>query len=97
MKPIKYVCKHMIYVHVLKHNCPQCGKQLKVRYESKIVNSNSEEAKNYNFSSGGGDYILSGDVDFRVPYFFCLTCQRRLSIDDIMHIEKQSKSVCKAK
>lgn len=45
MKPIKYVCKHMIYVHVLKHNCPQCGKQLKVRYESKIVNSNSEEAK----------------------------------------------------
>lgn len=53
-----------------KHFCPQCGKKLKLRYSSKIVNSKSPEVENYDFSVG--DTFFVGDVEFRTRYFFAI-------------------------
>ena len=60
-KAIKYIYDaNPFYVHWKKHFCPKCGKKLELRYVSKIVNSNSPEAKDYDFSVG--------DVEFRTRY-----------------------------
>ena len=50
-KAIKYIYDaNPFYVHWKKHFCPKCGNKLELRYISKIVNSNSPEAKDYDFS-----------------------------------------------
>lgn len=64
-----------------KHYCPKCSEKLKVIKESKIVNSNSPEAKNYDFSMG--DTYLSGDVKFIYKKFECPKCKVRFSVDEI--------------
>ncbi len=47
-RAIKYIYDaNPFYVHWKKHFCPKCGKKLELRYVSKIVNSNSPEAKDY--------------------------------------------------
>lgn len=86
-KAIKYVYDaNPFYVHCKKHFCPKCGKKLELRYISKIVNSKSPEAKNYDFSVG--DTFLVGDVEFRTRYFFCNTCQSSISFQDMKKYEK---------
>lgn len=50
---IKYIYDvSPFYVHWKKHFCPKCGEKLELRYISKIVNSDSPEAKDYDFSVG---------------------------------------------
>ena len=84
---IKYVYDaNPFYVHFRRHFCPKCGKRLKLRYISKIVNSKSPEAKNYDFSLG--DTFLVGDVEFRTRYFFCDGCQSSISFQDMRTHEK---------
>ena len=79
------------FVHCKKHFCPKCGKKLELRYVSKIVNSKSPEAKNYDFSVG--DTFFVGDVEFRTRYFFCNGCQSSISFQDM---KKYEKDKCKA-
>lgn len=50
---IKYIYDASpFYVHWKKHFCPKCGGKLELRYMSKIVNSDSPEAKDYDCSVG---------------------------------------------
>lgn len=52
-KAIKYIYDaNPFYVHCKKHVCPKCGSKVELRYVSKIVNSKSPEAKDYDFSVG---------------------------------------------
>lgn len=52
-KSVKYLYDaNPIYVHFKKHYCPQCSERLELRYISTVANSNSPEAKNYDFSDG---------------------------------------------
>lgn len=52
-KAIKYTYDaNPFYVHWKKHVCPKCGGKAELRYVSKIVNSKSPEAKDYDFSVG---------------------------------------------
>lgn len=52
-KAIKYIYDaNPFYVHWKKHVCPKCGSKVELRYVSKIVNSKSPEAKDYDFSVG---------------------------------------------
>lgn len=61
MGAIKYIYDAgLFYVFCRKHFCPKCGKKLELRYNSKIVNSKSPEAKNYDFTMG--DVFFVGDV-----------------------------------
>lgn len=91
-KAIKYVYDaNPFYVHCKKHFCPKCGKKLKLQYISKIVNSKSHEAKNYDFSVG--DTFFVGDVEFRTRYFFCNNCQSSISFQDMKKYEKGKGNV----
>lgn len=89
-KAIKYVYDASpFYVHLKKHFCPKCEKKLELRYISKIVNSNSPEAKEYDFFVG--DTFFIGDVEFRTRYFYCTSCQLDISFKEMKHIEKRKR------
>lgn len=84
---IKYIYDaNPFYVHWKKHFCPKCGKKLELRYTSKIVNSKSPEAKDYDFSVG--DTFFVGDVDFRTRYFYCPNCLFNISFQEMKKFEK---------
>ena len=52
-KAIKYIYDaNPFYGHWKKYVCPKCGSKVELRYVSKIVNSKSPEAKDYDFSVG---------------------------------------------
>ena len=74
------------YVHWKRHFCPKCGNRVEIRYCSKIINSMSPEAENYDFSVG--DTYLVGDVEFRVGYFYCPHCNANISFRDMKMFEK---------
>ena len=56
---------------------------------SKIVNSNSEEAKDYDFSSG--DTYLIGNIKFIWTEFLCTVCDKTYSLQEIRENEKKAK------
>lgn len=65
------------------------GGKLELRYMSKIVNSDSPEAKDYDFSVG--DTFFVGDVEFRTRYFYCLKCQLDISFQEMKRLEKDKR------
>lgn len=74
------------YVHMKKHFCPECGSRLVIRHMSEIVNSESPEARDYDFSVG--DTNLVGDVEFRKKYFYCSQCELEISFRKMKLIER---------
>lgn len=86
---VKYLYNvNPFYVHWKRHYCPECGTRLKTAYDSVIVNSNSPEAKDYDFSIAAGDSYLTGDVEFRTSYFKCPKCEFVISFDEMKKLEK---------
>lgn len=83
----KYFNKDVFYTIFKKHYCPVCRTQLSRIRTSKIVNSRSPEAKNWDFSSGDG--FMVGDVEFIWKEFYCPICKKRIPIDEIRRIEKE--------
>lgn len=61
---------------------------MKTAYDSVIINSNSPEATNYDFSVAAGDYHLTGDVEFRTRYFKCPKCEFSIPFDEMKKLEK---------
>ena len=53
-----------------------------------IVNSESEEAKNYDFSFAGGDNYMMGNIKFIRTAFRCNKCDKTYSIEELLEIEK---------
>lgn len=88
---IKYIYDtNPFYVHCKKHFCPKCGEKLELRYNSKIVNARSSEAKNYDFSIGRYS-IFVGDVEFRTGYFHCESCHLDISFKEMKKYEKSNQ------
>lgn len=59
----KYLNNDFFYSVFRRHYCPTCHQTKLTRVKtSKIVNSKSPEAKNYDFSLG--DSFMVGDVEF---------------------------------
>ena len=85
----KYFNNDIIYTVFKKHYCPTCGTKLTRVKTSKVVNSRSPEAMNYDFSSG--DSFLVGDVEFIWKEFYCPTCQKRISVEEMRRIEKNNR------
>ena len=86
---VQRICKNPLYVNLKKHYCPDCKAKLEKQKVSKIVNSRSEEAKNFKFEFG--ESFMIGDVKFIWTEFYCPTCEKRISIDEMRRIEKEQK------
>lgn len=85
----KYVNYDIFYTVFKRHNCPVCGTKLTRVKTSRIVNSMSPEAKNYDFSLG--DSFMVGDVEFIWKEFYCPICEKRIPIDEMRRIEKEQR------
>ena len=77
------------YFFYMKHTCPECRAVLSRRKREKVVNSESEEAKNYDFSLD--DMSLQGNVRFVTYYFACPDCQVSYEIRELKRLEKEEK------
>lgn len=80
----KYFNNDVLYLRK-KHYCPQCKALLKTVKVSKIVNSQSPEAKDFDFSCGDG--FLTGDVKFTWKELECPTCNRHLTVREMKQLE----------
>ena len=84
-----YFNDDVIYTIFKKHYCPVCGTKLTRIKTSKIVNSKSPEAKNYNFVLG--DSYMVGDVMFIWKDFYCTICDRKITVNEMKEIERAEK------
>lgn len=85
----KYINNAIFYILLKKHYCPDCNKRLRLVKKSKIVNSNSPEAKNYDFNSGDG--FMDGNVRFVWKEFQCPMCQKEFTIEDMRRAERSKQ------
>ena len=81
----KYINNAIFYTLFKKHYCPNCDRKLRLVIKNKIVNSRSQEAKNYDFNLG--DSFLEGDVKFVWKEFRCPVCKVDFTIEDMKRIE----------
>ena len=75
-----------------KHFCPACDGELQKIKTSKIVNSQSEEARDYDFSAPGGDGYMIGNVKFIWTEFTCTKCGKRYSANEVYQAEKRTRN-----
>jgi len=83
---IQRIYKNPFYVNLKKHYCPICGKLLNKTKVSKIVNSNSPEATDFDFHTL--DNYMIGNVKFIWTEFQCATCKQNYTIEEMKRIEK---------
>ena len=83
----KYINNAIFYTLLKKHNCPYCNERLRRIKKSKIVNSKSAEARNYDFNLGDG--FMEGDVRFVWKEFQCPRCKTEFTIEDMRRIERR--------
>ena len=86
---IQRIYKKPFYVNFKKHFCTDCGIRLKKIKLSKIVNSSSPEAKNFDFNTL--DSYMIGNVKFIWSAFECPKCNRQFTIEEMKDIEKHKK------
>ena len=77
---------YSISARIGKHYCPYCSDLLQIKRIKRIVNSESEEAKNFDFSSPAGSLV--GNIEFRWDVFYCANCNKELSIRDMRRYER---------
>jgi uncharacterized protein YlaI len=80
------------WVNLRNHFCPDCDKIVNVTTESKVVNSKSPEAKDFDFSDACGEINLVGNIKFTWTVFECPVCKRRFRIEEMKRIEKEEKA-----
>ena len=73
------------------HLCPECGELLEVATLEKVVNSNSPEAKDYDFSMTGTRGSFVGDVCFHIRCFYCEHCRKTFRVKEIASLEKAAR------
>ena len=68
------------------HFCPDCKTRLEKVPVSKVVNSRSPEAKDFDFSIGSDTYAV-GDIQFTWDEFECPNCKKHLTVNEMKEIE----------
>lgn len=89
-KNIKRIWSRPFYVNMFRHYCPECNTLLSKTKVLKIVNSQSPEAKDYDFESFGEGYMF-GDAKFTWTEFHCPKCGKQVSINEMIKIEKDQR------
>jgi len=77
--------KNDIWYFRKDHYCPDCGTKLQKVAVSKVVNSSSPEAKDFDFSNV--DTYMVGNVKFTWDEFECPSCQKHLTVSEMKKIE----------
>lgn len=75
MKNIKYTVSHPVFVFMQEHFCPYCKAELTVETAHHLVNSRSEDAKNYDFSMGGRKNAWYSGLPQSVFCLFQMPCR----------------------
>jgi hypothetical protein len=88
---IRYSCSFFFLKK--KHTCFNCDGILIRRSRKRVVHSESEEAKNYDF--GLGDTYLHGNIKFITYYFECPKCKTAYEIMELKQLEKASRKKSK--
>lgn len=84
-KITQYNCS---YFYLIKpHFCSKCNTRLKRSKREVVVNSESNEARNYDFSFI--DTYLRGNIIFVTFYFECPNCGEIYEIDELKTLEKK--------
>ena len=78
-----------VYMRLMKHDCPVCGKQMKVVKMTKVVKAKTKEAKNFDFTAC--DLSLGDKVKFIWYEFKCRDCDKTYTEANLRAIEKQKK------
>ncbi len=78
-----------INMFVRKHYCPKCSNKLEIKKMKKVVNSKSEEAKNFDFSTDDG--TLVGDVEFTWYVYYCSNCNIEITNKEMREIQHNRK------
>lgn len=81
----KYINHDLFFTLFKKHYCPTCNKRLRLVKKSKIINSGSPEAANFDFSLA--DSFMKGNVRFVWKEFQCPACQTEYTIEDMKRRE----------
>ena len=80
-----FICNDTIGTFFKKHKCPYCHEILKRKKVAKIINSESEEAKNYSFRLMY--HTLKGNVKFSWYEFECPVCNKMFTVERLGEIE----------
>lgn len=80
IKGYGFTCESPFFVYFRRHYCPICGQKLLRKKVSKVVHSDSEEAKDYNFEIA--DNYVKGNVRFSHIEFFCPACQKYYTVKE---------------
>ena len=91
---VRYVRQDITYIKK-EHKCPVCNTTLNVIKVSKVINSNSEEAKNVTpivpkmvIGTRGvkfRSYNAVGNIKWIWKEFECPNCQHRFTVDQMKH------------
>lgn len=73
---------NFFYTHLKKHYCPECGKRVQTRYMDESINSDSPEAKEYDFPD------IGDGIKLRTIYFYCTDCRKEISFNDMKDFEE---------
>jgi len=85
----KVVFECSLYFLYKKHYCFNCQGVLERKKREKIVHSESEEAKNYDFAMV--DTFLRGNIKFITYYFECPKCKTIYEIKELKKMEKEKR------
>lgn len=81
IKGYRFQCESPIFVYFRKHYCPCCGERLLRQKVSRIVHSDSPEAKDYDFEIA--DITVKGNVKFTHIAFHCPICRKNYSVREL--------------
>ena len=78
----KHIIDNPIWLYTKKHYCPECRGELRRVDISKVVNSKSPEARDYDFSAPGGGFY-HGNVKFIWTELRCSRCGKQYTVKEI--------------
>ena len=76
-----FKCEHLFYIFLKKHYCPNCGNKLLRKKVSAVINSESPEAKDYDFEVA--DVTVKGDMKFTHLELYCNQCNKYYTIKEV--------------
>lgn len=88
---VQRIFDNPFYTYCKKHICAKCGNTLNVIKVSRVVNSKSPEAKNFDFYSE--QMAMKGDVKLVWNEFLCPKCNFQISVKEKRKLDKEFKKI----